>query len=305
MPSYFHNEGIFEALCQHNKNLPVSQELIAATVASARGYYSANYLKIFLESANDVDISTEIFKSVKRASILELLLQHQPRCAITPDIFEALADVYSYGPRLVKMLLDKEPQALPTSSVIVSVLGKSNTFSFSETDIADLLRRLLDRNPDIQISESMLVASQGPEPFQILLSRAPRFQIRNEVIESVVSREYIGAKLLKVILNHDKSLQIGQGSLNACLEKGTTGCLELLLENNPELTLPLELTLKNIKSLQKSRRQNEVFEMLEVLVRLGKKQDFTPEIHRAIDEQFQLQSESDIKQLFLSLEKRG
>lgn len=296
-------DEIFEALCQHNRNLLVSQNLLAAAVTSADAYGPVNHLKSLLERANDVEISTEIFKSVRSAEVLELLLQHEPRSAITSDIFEALADVDYYGHSLVKLLLDREPQAVPTSSVIISVLRKSKPFSFSDKDVVDLLLLLLDRNPDIQISESMLVASQHPEPLRILLSRTPGFPVRNELVKSVVSREYIGAELLKIILNHDKSLQIDQASLNACLEEGTPDCLELILENNPELSLPLELILNKLKSIQKYEK-NTAFKILEVLVRLGKKQTFTPEFYRAVEEQFQLQSESDMKQLFLSLEKR-
>lgn len=303
LPSYRQDESIFEVLCQHNKNLLVSQNLLAAAVASASEYGPVDHLKSLLERANDVEINTEIFKSVRRAEVLELLLQHQPRSAITPDIFEAFADVGYSWHSLFKTLLDQEPQAVPTSSVILSVLRKSGKSLHFDKDVVDILLLLLDRNPDIQISESMLVASRHPEVLQILLSRAPGFPIRNELVESVVSRAFIGAKLLKVILNHDKSLQIDQVSLNACLEKGTPDCLELILENNPELSLPLELILNKLKSIRKYKK-HEAFEILEVLVRLGKKQTFTPEIYRAVEEQFQLQSQSDMKQLFLSLEKR-
>lgn len=286
-----------------NNGLSVSQDLVAAAVASARGYGPANHLKFLLERANDVEISTEIFKSVKSPNALKLLLQHQSRCAITPDILETLAHAYPHGTKLIKILLDQEPQALPTSSVIVSVVQRSQSLDPSNRNIADLLQLLLNRNPDIEISESMLLAAQRPEPLQILLSRAPGFPIRSELMQSVVSQEYIGDKLVKVILAHDKSLRIDQESLNACLEKGSPACLELILENNLELALPLELILGRIKSLRKFEK-SIASEMLQVLVRHGKQQVFTPEIHRAVQEQFQMQSESDIKQLFLGLEQR-
>lgn len=106
----------------------------------------------------------------------------------------------------------------------------------------------------------------------------PGFPIRDEVVESPVSRMYVGAKFLNVILNHDKNLRIGQGALNACLEKGSTDCLELLFESNPELTIPLDLTLKATKQVRRDYIDNKVLKMLEVLVRFGKKQEFTHQI---------------------------
>lgn len=59
---------------------------------------STRALNMLLEHVHDVKIG-----------VLEALLQHQPLSDITPDIFEALADVEYVGTELVVFLLERCP----------------------------------------------------------------------------------------------------------------------------------------------------------------------------------------------------
>jgi hypothetical protein len=124
-----------------------------------------------LEASRDVQLSRIRLKSVSSPEILEILLQHELCCEITPDILETLASHHHCGLSLVKVLLDQEPRALPTSDVVVSVLT-SASYGFKEsTDVMTILQSLLDCNPSISVSETMITACKQADHLRILLSR--------------------------------------------------------------------------------------------------------------------------------------
>ena len=77
-----------------------------------------------------------------------------------------------------------------------------------------------------------------------MLSQDPKFIIPDETVEKVVPGKRFGADMLKVILQHDRKLRFDQGVLNACSNKAWTNCVDLILENNPDLIVPEDLMLK-------------------------------------------------------------
>lgn len=239
LPSYS-NDGILETLYRHDKDLPVTQEVIGQVVASTDGHNSTGSLEMLLGRAKDVEITAEILKSVRSPGILEILLQHGLHCEITPDIFETLARHSVWGRSLVKVLLDQEPKALPTSDVVVSVL---NSFCEDSTDAMNTLQSLLDRNPSISVSETMITACKNADYLQILLSHDSQFRISSGFLETLTSEGRVDADRLKVMLEHDDKLRVSQASLNACLEEGLADCVEMILGNNPDLIIPQELPL--------------------------------------------------------------
>ncbi|OQE87185.1 hypothetical protein PENNAL_c0020G03071 [Penicillium nalgiovense] len=267
LPSYS-NKGILEMLYRHDKDLPVTQEVIARVVASTDGHNSTGSLEMLLGRAKDVEITAEILKSVRSPRILEILLQHGLH-EITPDIFETLARHSVWGRGLVKVLLDQEPKALPTSDVVISVL---NSFCEDSTDVMNTLQSLLDRNPSISVSETMITACKNADYLQILLSHDSQFRISSEFLETLTSEGWVDADRLKVMLEHDDKLRVSQASLNACSEEGLTDCVELILGNNPDLIIPQELPLgltqrtehpkdPSIKTMKEIRGSSKAFSL--------------------------------------------
>ncbi|CAG7992142.1 unnamed protein product [Penicillium nalgiovense] len=267
LPSYS-NKGILEMLYRHDKDLPATQEVIARVVASTDGHNSTGSLEMLLGRAKDVEITAEILKSVRSPRILEILLQHGLH-EITPDIFETLARHSVWGRGLVKVLLDQEPKVLSTSDVVVSVL---NSFCEDFTDVMNTLQSLLDRNPSISVSETMITACKNADYLQILLSHDSQFRISSEFLETLASERWVDADRLKVMLEHDDELRVSQASLNACSEQGLTDCVELILGNNPDLIIPQELPLgltqrtehpkdPSIKSMKEIRGSSKAFSL--------------------------------------------
>ncbi|KAJ6180539.1 hypothetical protein N7519_011000 [Penicillium mononematosum] len=234
----YSNKGILETLYRYDKGLPVTQDVIAGVVASTGGSNSTGGLEMLLGRAKDVEITAEILKSVPNPRILEILLQHELRCEITPDIFETLARHRLLGRDMVKVLLDQEPKALPTSNVVVSVL---KSFGEDSTDVMNTLQSVLDRNPSISVSEAMVTACMNADYLRILLSHDSQFRISSEFLETLTSDGRVDADSLKLMLEHDEKLRVSQASLNACLEDELADCVELILGNNPDLIIPRSL----------------------------------------------------------------
>jgi ankyrin repeat protein len=247
LPSYSWNKGIVETLYRHDKDLPVTRDVIAGVVASTDGSNSTGGLEMLLGRAKDVEITAEIFKSVPSPRILKILLQHELRCEITPDIFETLARHRLLGRGMVKVLLDQEPKALPTSNVVVSVL---KSFHENSTDVMNTLQSVLARNPSISVSETMVTACMNANYLRILLSHDSQFRISSEFLETLTSDGRVDADSLKLMLEHDEKLRVSQASLNSCLEDGLADCVDLILGNNPDLIIPQELALDSTQETE-------------------------------------------------------
>lgn len=144
------------------------------------------------------------------------------------------------GRDMVKVLLDQEPEALPTSNVGVSVL---KSFLEDSTDVMNTLQSVLDRNPSISVSETMVTACMNADYLRILLSHDSQFRISSEFLGTLTSDGRVDADSLKLMLEHDEKLRVSQASLNDCLEDRLADCVELILGNNPDLIIPQELAL--------------------------------------------------------------
>ena len=105
------------------------------------------------------------------------------------------------------------------------------------------LQSVLDRNPSISVSETMVTACMNADYLRILLSHDSQFRISSEFLENLTSGGRVDADSLKLMLEHDERLRVSQASLNDCLEGGLTDCVELILGNNSDLIIPQELAL--------------------------------------------------------------
>jgi hypothetical protein len=263
----------------------------------------AENLKVLFQHTNGVEIGSNVFNLVKRPKTLEALLQYRPRCRITSEMFETFAKERSGGPSMVKIVVDQEPHAIPTPAVIVSFLRK--TFSVDYDPIAvNTLRQLLDRNRDIEITDTMLTAVNRPDLLDLLLSRRPNHPVSDAVLGQITPRIFGAQQLLGVVFKHDPTLKVGLLAMRACLEVRRTESLELLLQQDPSLVLPSDLPMILNEVIRKFGKR-DVREVVDILVQHGKTLDFTPEMWAYIEEQSQLLPGVGFKKMFLRLEKRN
>ncbi|KAJ9191765.1 hypothetical protein DTO166G4_698 [Paecilomyces variotii] len=293
-------KGFLERLLGYYKCPPVTYNVISAVVASEKAWSPdvAGSLEMLLDRANGVEITPELLNSVKSVKTLEVLLQHRPRCEITSEIFEKLAKEEFADARLAKVLLHQDPRAVPTPAVIVSFLQKS-TYG---KDAVDTLNSLLDRNPEIEITDSMLLAVNCPDQLRLLLSRHPNFPISDSVLGRMAFQICYEPQLLDVIFKHDPTLKVGPQAVRSCLEIGGGGYLELLLQQDPSLAIPSDLPCILNEVIREYGKRN-AREVVETLARHGKTLEFTPEMREYIDEQSRLLPGVGFKNMLLRLEK--
>ncbi|KAJ5356600.1 hypothetical protein N7517_011209 [Penicillium concentricum] len=299
VPSYhlrLSKKTALECLFEDHADIAVTQDMIAAAVPLDDS--SEWGLKTLLDHANGVEITTEILNSVRSSGTLSALFQFQPRCEISSEVFEAFSRVDYGGPYLLEVLLDQEPQAIPPQLNIVSFLERDTRVTDHSVDI---LRALLNRAPDMEITDNILMAVTHPDQLRLLLPRYRCLLVPDNVLASVFSENSSNYKLkhLKIFFNHYPTLKIGPGPFSAWSEDGDADCLEAFLGQDPDLSIPSNFPSTLINILRWCHRAEDV---VEVLLRYGKKVNFTPENRRDIDELLQLQSENDLKRLLLSLE---
>ncbi|GKZ48065.1 hypothetical protein AbraIFM66951_011816 [Aspergillus brasiliensis] len=277
-----------------------SEEEVVSAVASI-GRSGAEGLKMLLERAKGVEVNAEILKSVKDWRTLQVLLECQPRCEITSEILEVLA---RNNPGLLEHVLDHEPQLRPTSTVIEHFLQLSDRYGFRGDMPVKTLKTMLDRAPEIDITDTMLMATRNAKQLKFLLSRYLHHPVSDAVLESVVSGSDWDDKssLLETFFQHDPSLKPGQALLHACLEYRDSDCLECLFKQDPDLVVTSDHVPSLIRDFRRSwKGDSRTRSVVEVLVRYGKKLEFTSQSRKDIEDLFQLESDREFKERFLSL----
>lgn len=163
-----------------------------------------------------------------------------------------------------------------------------------------MLRTILDRDPEIQITDSMLMAARYSDQLQFLLFRCPDVHVSDRILGSAFDTS---SALLQILFNHDSIVKIGEGPVRACLEKRDSTFLEYLLQQDPDLSIPSDtpsILIEQFRWFDESGP--DVRSIIDVLTRHGKNVELSSDNRRYIDDLFQLQAESNLKQQF-SLEK--
>ncbi|KAL4966446.1 uncharacterized protein BDV14DRAFT_198900 [Aspergillus stella-maris] len=163
-------------------------------------------LALLLEHPDVVEIDSDILKYVRSPTILNHLLQTIPGHAITPDVFENLAQVPHYANELITLLLKHDREPLPTESVVTSLLRTGAHFK--------VLKALLDRNPTIRLTGAMVNSIQDANHAIFLLSREAEYVVSETALVRFAAA---GDKFVRAALKHDRDIKIISRVLDACL----------------------------------------------------------------------------------------
>lgn len=185
-------DGTFSRLLDHDKSMTVTKELIAEVEASDETT-SSRSLEMLLARATGYKVTPGLLRAVRGSRSLTLLLQHQPRCAATPDLFEIYAKIRPGGYDMIFTLLEHDADLLPTEDSVLAFLqadrSEACVHGDSHPGTLDVLGRLLDRNSAVQVTQAMLSAARDTEELAVLCDRAPSLQVSQELLESVVARK--------------------------------------------------------------------------------------------------------------------
>jgi ankyrin repeat protein len=294
----FSKKGLLKRLLEYPKSPPVTQDVISAVLTSMEKTNSdyAENLKLLLQHTKGVEIGPKVLNMAKKLETFKTLLQYRPRCQITSEMFEKFA---KGGTSMVEIILDQEPSVLPTPAVVMSFLQDAG---FS--DDHNTLRQLLDRDPDIEITDNMLVAVHLPSHLDLLLSRRPNHPVPDAVLGRILHRVFRAAEVLGVIFKHGPTTKVGPLAMRACLKIRSTETLNLVLQQDPSAVLPSDLPMILVELIRRHGKM-DVWKKVDILVQHGKTLDFTPDMRAYIKEQSQLLPEVGLKKMFLRLENRN
>ncbi len=110
-----------------------------------------------------------MLKNIQNKDKIVILLAHKPRCHITANIAEAQRD--SSFP---KLLLDAEPNLLPSEKKMVMAVVNESQRWFKSPSRVEFLEEMWRRNPGLKVNEDILnrLSRLLLEKAQFLLSRA-------------------------------------------------------------------------------------------------------------------------------------
>ncbi|KGO36197.1 hypothetical protein PEX1_030150 [Penicillium expansum] len=166
-------EELTERLLKHD---PTAQVTIEVIKHAAKCYGSGdpeNRLAMLLSHSNGIYVTEDILEAASSPEILEVLLQHNPRCGVTEALFKTFARSDSWlGKDYLEVLLDGDISATPTIAVIQGLLEARFRPEEGDAKFNNILEMLFDRNPNIEVTEEMLAATMNSKERDILLSRA-------------------------------------------------------------------------------------------------------------------------------------
>ncbi|KAJ6086758.1 hypothetical protein N7467_005672 [Penicillium canescens] len=161
-----------ERLLKHDSTAQVTFDVIKHAVESRRYGNTARRLAKLLHRSNGIYVTESILKSASSPKVLEVLLRYTPRCEVTDAVFETLARSQPLGREYVKVLLDQDHSALPTVAVMIGFLETQFRLEKDDSEFTNVLKMLLDRNPNMEVTEEMLAATKYSAEREILQSRA-------------------------------------------------------------------------------------------------------------------------------------
>ncbi|KAF1347095.1 hypothetical protein BDV97DRAFT_400964 [Delphinella strobiligena] len=249
------------------------------------------FLEFLFSRAAGLGVTEDILKSIRSSYVLEILLQQQSICKITPSILEPQSSW-----QCIKLLLEHETQLVPTTAVVINVLQASDLDRES-----DALEELWKRNPDLKVTNDVLKVTSQPKHMEFLLERHdPDTRISDEVLAAVLESPFRSTELLRLLLHHDKELQVPSDLILESLDPyGSVDIFEVALEHDPAMSVTEEMLLKVFGSDFCS--EEEMQKMVGLMQRYGKTVVVTKAVRAQVLSGCQSQSQTGLRELISSL----
>ena len=223
------NKRALRPLLWRNPDLRITEAILMAAVATALPetieMLVARAPKAIITGATLAAATSNRIGSTK---IVELLLARNPDIKITEAILKA---VVAQGERWTVELLMAHDFDIEITGAVLEAAARD----------AEVLKLLLSRNPDIEITEAIFttVASNprsGPEIVELLLAKIPNITtIKARLMAAAASNTLNGAAIMELLLPGNPDIEISEAILTAALTNEGNGVkiLELLLARYP------------------------------------------------------------------------
>lgn len=309
---------------KHDQSAVATELVIVKAIENASLSGSHEALPLLLERDGGLGTTPAMLKAARNAEVMKMLLKHKPVCQVTADVLESAIN-QDNAPDLVKLLLTHDPKAPITGATIIAAMRNRyvgpgfhhpdpdpdenlflalNRHLFSRDPDEDVLKMLLDRNRELEITDEMLEAAWETDAMEWLLQWRNKEQtISSRILEKAAKTPFNGKDLVPQLLKHDGLVKITPPVILGAFRSstGSESYLRALFEHDPTL----EITQQDLMSLATwSHSDDHRLKMMNVLFEYGKTVEFTPEIRKTLDENFQSQSDKKMRESFYSLERR-
>lgn len=286
---------------RHDQSAVATEAVIVKNIQNY-GIFAASgeTLPLLLKHDGGLGTTPAMLKAAEKVEAMMMMLKHKPMCQVTADVLESAAKRYIDSSKLVKLLLAHDPEVPVTGATIIAAMGHK---SFRGSD-EPVLKLLLDRNRDLEITDEMLEAAEEPDDMEVLLQRRSKKQtISSKVLEKAAKSYPKGATLVPQLLEHDKSVKITPPVVHAAIvsSSDTESFARILFEHDPTLEINQE-DLIGLVSLWRPTEHTR--KIVNVLIEYRKTVEFTAEVRNTLDKKFQRQRDKEMKELFYRLERR-
>ena len=286
------------------KDMVVSEAVICN--ALNRTYVDNQIIQLLMSRNGGIGVTAKMLKAVKNHCDLKDLLQHRPICKITPEILKSQKEL-----ECMKLLLEIAPETPVTEEVVLRALQFGNSLDRmyipGEQEGKGMLETLLDRSPDIAVSEEMLQAVRCAADMEILLNHLdPGTHISADVIAAVSKLKHGEAyRTMRPLLRFDPSIRLDhdmvlQMIVQMIVLPDTIDALEMFLDHDPSLPVPKEIFLQIFWGSRASSESNRG-KLADLMHKYGKRLVFTDEVREAIDRAYPSKDEAAKKKRFYSL----
>ncbi|KAH8890010.1 HET-domain-containing protein [Thozetella sp. PMI_491] len=178
---------VINLLFNHDRTLQATEPVLVAALEKLNDY-ATETLTLLLQRDGGLGVTSAMLKAAKKSKIMRVLINHKSICRITLDILSGVrkdkthisADRYK---RL--MLLIEHETSLPiTKSVMLTVLSVKTY----DEEAPSLVKLLLQRNPELEVTATILQAVKKPDDMKPLLKHTPGLKITQGILETAIPR---------------------------------------------------------------------------------------------------------------------
>ncbi|KAH0164524.1 hypothetical protein KCU67_g5103, partial [Aureobasidium melanogenum] len=226
--------SLLQTFLDYDKLLVVSESVIVTFITTR--WTGEKDLAMLLNRSGGLGVTAPMLMAVTHATMMKILLNHQPVCKLTPAILEATTDR-----RCLEMLLAYDDQVCPTEKVIINALRLSDDVERerkSPNAGANIrLSGLLDRNADLDVTQGMLKSASNPRDMECLLARfPPQNSISESVVLAAINKRRNGPELLQLLLDHEKNFRVSPKVIQQATKKrDRVEMMAILLQHDPNV----------------------------------------------------------------------
>ena len=256
-------------------------------------------LQFFMQRNGGIGVTAKMLTTVRTYYHLKELLKHRPICQITPEILKSQEEL-----ECIKILMEIDSEMPVTEEIIFRALEIGNVWNrrhgSRKQEGREVLETLLDRNPDICVSEEMLKAVRCATDMEILLNRLdPGTCISTGVVAAVSNSNDEADETMRLLLKFDPSVELDHETI---LRVMTSRCnalnaLEMFLEHDPSMPVSEEIFLQVFGRSREIDRGR----LVKLMQKHHKRLVLTKRVRGVIDHAYQRTSETNKKQQFYNL----